>query len=1760
MPWTKVVGLNPQNVYNPEEGANKYKAKAGEMNRNAQEQVLRGELPFMAKGWTEKGEPEYGDGFGGFMRKTFATMFDPSIRTETIDKDRQKVLMEDANAVSDRFQQLFPGLKKYDEYLDNLLYARNADVENIRNGNIISPMAKAAGATAKGTLNSAMYLLGQPEQLYRKYVTAPTAALQEAEGTTSKYNDLNNPVLKFFANSAKIANVLNPAKNARTLWQSGVRNLKEGDIVEGASQVALSPIAFLAGPLGASLVTGASAQLSNDKRTQQLVARNQEASQVLYSAIANDAKWAEIERALEAGESQQQIEERLADPWVELGASLVLDPLNFVDVFGGAAKADKFLDTARVSGLMNDAGAIKLMDDAANAGADTVRAMKGFDNAYTRVASLADTNAERLTDLMTKGYKINDLTAAGKRFITVGKTNSFLTGITQFFQKQPEMIAETLQQVIKFTNKNLPAAERMDAFAYLMSSPAGRVALSDNAMTTGNLMNSMLQGEDLAKFVDDIAKNNDTFENLSKFVESRMGNAIDNAFPDIADLRKAKDAVKSGKAVTDDVLRKAAKYDEVAKAHPNVVKLAAIADKGSPIGKIYSATNNFFSGVYMGLSPAFAVRNMLSNTVHVLADQGIETGAKAGAAGVVSMFAPGAWNKRAVSFLDDMYGKQWEKVIGAGEITEDIGKGLFRTVSGNVESTMKRVMAETQVRKIISNALRNGALDGIEELAQKGFSVDEINDLKKLIFKHSGNWKKAYKEFNQIYKNGNALRRVLTTNPPDKVRKFFETFGLGEKLDDAMRMANGSPEEFAKSAKALLDEVIDLANKSKGELASPQTGTIDERLSQGLAEALQASGSRDDKVAALYNHAIAAQQTGRSQAYNAASEALKGAENMAAQSGDIAMMQKVGDAQRALLSLSQEANGQTAKAVNEFRGIVNKAYDAITKGSKPASQTPFIVFKHADGTITKFVPTEEGKYTDQLWKFYFETVNSEWSRFNDQQLEGVYNILGDFYPELSVAEILQKPTEAVAEGKKIFNGLTAFKKGETQGTIDDLMKLAQTMTPTQQNTLPGAVMQNIAGKSPNAPAFIDEYKGWMESVINRWDDVVEVTPLSDEKLKALTAWSNKFNRRMGETKAIALDYAKEHVNFALHAYGDKTYLDTALSFVYPYQYWYNRTYQNWMKRLAYNPALIAAYGKYKKQVGNLHAGMPEWWKYNISTDDIPGIDLENPLYFNLEATINPLNGLTGVDFNDPEKRVDTVTRAIDDMGKFGPSMWTPINWLVAASMYAKGEEEAGQKWAGRLVPFTSTLKAAANLTGIKPQIGEFGKYGEYDPLVNILSGGLDPYERRRVGRALAGMVDDGTISQEQAIDAGYAQSGPIWEQAVQRATVERAPGQLASFLLGVGFKPRTVGDMKVDQFYKEFFALQNMKYSGMNAEDYQDAMATLQKKYPFMDAVLISRKADDERNSALAYNVFGRIPPGKKTAWLEQVGITNDMLNKFYDSKGDFTGWSPTDVQRFMAGVTDMSAMLSLPTYTTKLEWNDAKAAYTGLDAYLKQEFGADINDKIDRYWNLPEKDRKLYMAQNPDIQQAFDAKTAYISRNPMLYKYYGSIEKIERMYESNMYTYLDQKYGADIGAKWDEYFYLKIADPKAATAYYKKHPELKQYSQEKAKLQDQVIRALARFENRVPENPSPDFRQDFTPTNATQQQFLEQNQAQPQMTWEQWQQVLSEPMQRLVYAYFMEGNELPSAAASQLDYDARQYGFEDGDAMLQAIGSSLYR
>ena len=673
-------------------------------------------------------------------------------------------------------------------------------------------------------------------------------------------------------------------------------------------------------------------------------------------------------------------------------------------------------------------------------------------------------------------------------------------------------------------------------------------------------------------------------------------------------------------------------------------------------------------------------------------------------------------------------------------------------------------------------------------------------------------------------------------------------------------------------------------------------------------------------------------------------------------------------------------------------------------------------------------------------------------------------------------------TWAKGKGRKFVALPDVGEDVATWSKIDDVKPLDGTLHYASAQTIDNAQKQRAVNE-----AFFKDLKAMEEGAIKNFNRVEPFTGDLSEFQSMNAGLSNALENKLLEIRLTSGRVAKAKRDFALLDYSDRRNFDTLLATIYPFHYWHSRTYPNWIKRIASNPNVASRYANYRGMLEEIHADQPDWWKYNINSNELLGLDSDNPLYFNLESTLNPLNGILGVDFNDPARRTGVWTSLLDDLGKLGPSTWTPFSIITAMALSAQGEEEAAARWGGRLFPQTQSITAGlslledgGNIAGWEfDGIGETGildyflDHSNLDPNVSIFAGGIDPYTRNRIGRALAAMENEGyvldgeLVTPEEFIEAARTQTGDLWTAAHKRAVNERAPGQLASFAAGVGFKGRTQSDVEIDTFYRDYYRF--IKNQGnFSPEEVRQGYDSLRQQYPYMDTLLLARKGGVERDRSYSYSVLGRIPPGDND--LSKIaGLDSRLMDKFYEDKGYMEDWKEDERLRFLSSVLTLGSILEIPSNGTKQEWTAARNEMSLLRDTMEKMFGEGIHEEIDLFFQQDDDARDEFLVGHPAVEQALDWKAGQIANTPESYAatYYGGIDQIEKYYKGLMYNQIDKDV-PNASDLWDAYW--AIPDKKKRSAFWKANSGLQTYIDIRDKWDGFILEQMDELGSRLQE------------------------------------------------------------------------------------------
>jgi hypothetical protein len=1475
-----------------------------------------------------------------------------------------------------------------------------------------------------------------------------------------------------------------------------------------------------------------------------------------------------------------------------------------------AGKIDEASRVIKTSGLVEDASFLNKINDLKNVSTDA-EAISKVDDLVKTVQdyfyATSKTGEMVAKDLKPQEYKLLSLSAEGNQMQSARDLGQVITwGIGNIYREGRNIddVNDWLSALVKLSSKNMD--EVRSGISALMHFASPKTNFGESFLRTSQMIRNILEDEkgvmNYKKIENLIEKAGGDWEALGNVLKDTIDQATKAQYPTISEMKKAADAAEqarlTGKAVPERTKQLSQAFTDLKKSNPGAIKIAEL-------NEVASKPKNFVNGIlgkfYFSYQYGVAARNILQNNIITL----ITSGPKA-------WFRDGKfWSDGMITEEIKRWhgGELPPAAAGFKTLRQELqasGKkflGIFPSGSALMEkgevSAAKRVYFKF-FRDTMDRMIKPGvALPAVEDFKAIGMTDAQIGHFTQLVKNNYGDVKAAFNEFDSLYKTGGPdLWKMVDSFVSEDQLGALKDAGLYDEIIDFTRRQNVT----RKDINTFFDG---LRNEMKNRAASITEDLPGYNPSRPMAVEMENLASRAGKY---FSNADGAKLNVLLEAsYQAHDKYIQALTEIAQKTGDQDVIRVLGDLAKRTPDnqIRQITTGITEKAweVTEKskKGGDLTAMWAEIGAPGPVPSTPKLfrqgvweyvkgeriplewsnyfdrTFQVSEEVAKKFGTTDllrearmkaaelqeyrTAKYTDDL-KIFRQTRLTQAEIGTSGHATNIRTIANEY-------SVASASTEGASTGNKLLNiinnnlpeGAEKFAKLEDVPLDVAEQALAKHAGQEVKGISTGAQLGEqipapyVDGAMPvPARAFAENSKGFIETLnhienqmISNWG-MKAADEYSTVMSDAMKGFVRDSSNRIAEGQLIAQKVGEYWRDFALLPYGKTTHLDHALSYIYPYQFWYSRSYANWAKMLVSDPQVIAAYAKMKDAMAAVNKEAPEWWKYNVELPKFMwGLNNNNPMFINLEASVWPLYGLTGTDFNDPYKRTNWFTSTVDDLGKFGPSVWAPVQWAMAAGLTLMGEKDAAARWGGRAIPQTATIKSLMSVAGLTPK--------EFDPAVQIFSGNglfdtsaLDPYERGRVGRALSAMIQDGVISETQAIDAARSQQGPIWDEAVLRATQLRAPGQIASFFAGVGFKARTPEDVQIDNFYADYGRLMNLNNAGLiSPDDYRKSWDVLRNRYPFMDTVLLAKRAGDDRDRAYAYNVLSRIPPGQTTEVYKLTGINKDLANKFYDSGGKFDGWKETDKQTFLSSIVDAAALLAIPSYTTKSDWTNARLLYKAMQTQVTQSFGEDIYDKIDTYYQIPNRDQaKLFLDANPEVSAAMDMQTGIITNTPNLMKYYGGIDTLDRYYNGKVFDQLDKEFGADMPKKEQEYFNLKLSEaagnvPKGTYKKFAKDNNLYAYWDRKDELKQEALHKIVELGSKLPDTPQAQFRSDAV--NAPAQA--------PQINW---QAALGPDLLELIQMSYQNGEPLPDVAQSELDYQASRLGYDNTNTMLRDI------
>ena len=261
-----------------------------------------------------------------------------------------------------------------------------------------------------------------------------------------------------------------------------------------------------------------------------------------------------------------------------------------------------------------------------------------------------------------------------------------------------------------------------------------------------------------------------------------------------------------------------------------------------------------------------------------------------------------------------------------------------------------------------------------------------------------------------------------------------------------------------------------------------------------------------------------------------------------------------------------------------------------------------------------------------------------------------------------------------------------------------------------------------------------------------------------------------------------------------------------------------------------------------------------------------------------------------------------------------------------------------------------------------------------------------------------------------------------------------------------------------------------------------------------------------------------------------------------------------------MSAMLDLGATYALPDGATRQEWDEVKTGYQDIRSTISSLLGEDIWDKLSTYYDLQDTDNDkatAFKEAHPEIMQALQLKREMVVNDPLVYRYYGSLDTIEAYFDGKMRAQLAEKFGDEITNIQTQYFNLKTEGTAEANKFLAQHPELKAYWSEKKKLEAPLNQAMVDFADGLEEGAGAQLRSDFTPANAAQEQISGFAQEQ-QPSYEELSASFSDGLNNQIANYWQTGQPLSKAALSELEFQAGKLNYYNADDLLRALGMAL--
>ena len=271
---------------------------------------------------------------------------------------------------------------------------------------------------------------------------------------------------------------------------------------------------------------------------------------------------------------------------------------------------------------------------------------------------------------------------------------------------------------------------------------------------------------------------------------------------------------------------------------------------------------------------------------------------------------------------------------------------------------------------------------------------------------------------------------------------------------------------------------------------------------------------------------------------------------------------------------------------------------------------------------------------------------------------------------------------------------------------------------------------------------------------------------------------------------------------------------------------------------------------------------------------------------------------------------------------------------------------------------------------------------------------------QQVTEELAASTAQYIVRSQQGVRGNDPQSQAeraLAEYVLTKAKADAALPAILSALGGPGFVVWTQAQIASDKMYKSLAEVRD-KCATASPDECKVLHSEFAATNRGMSLLGYFKGDPKDQTISFAYDILARVGPGDNRSVFSVVGLTPDLVSKFYAGKGKV--WETgSDERMFHEGILRLSLVYKGPDLATRLEWDEAQR--------LKKKMSQDLDNTYrgssylkDAYFNMTGDDKKKFLQNNLLLKTRLEKETELLLNDPIyrekLAPYYLSITEVE--------------------------------------------------------------------------------------------------------------------------------------------------------------------